>query len=132
MVISSVGFGTKEIAVNGNNVVAVSLAINNSPLDEVQIIAYGVTSQRLATGNVSTVKGEDIAKQPVSNPLAALAGRIPGMFITQSIRVPGGGFFVQIRGRNSISNGNDPFYIIDGVPYTSELLPNLAAKYFAP
>ncbi len=133
LLISSIGYNSQEIKIPETQThLDISMAIATSPLDEVQIIAYGTTSQRLSTGNVSTVKGEDIGKQPVSNPLAALAGRIPGMLITQSTGVPGGGFFVQIRGRNSIGNGNDPFYIIDGVPYTAELLPNLAGNILRP
>ena len=70
------------------------------------------------------MSGADIEKQPVNNPLLALEGRIPGVFVTQSTGFPGSGVVVQIQGQNSITNGNDPFYVIDGVPYTSELLPN--------
>lgn len=50
-------------------------------LDEVQVIAYGTTSQRFTTGNVSTVKAEEIEKQPVNNRLFALQGRVPGLII---------------------------------------------------
>src|SRR5690606_35769057 len=56
---------------------------------------------------------------PVSDPLAALQGRVAGMEIVQNSGVPGSNFTVRIRGTNSISSGNEPLYIIDGVPYTS-------------
>ncbi len=126
LLLSSVGYKAQEIKVSNTSlVINVRLEINESPLDEVQIIAYGTTSQRLGTGNVSTVRSEDIAKQPVSNPLAAMIGRVPGLLITQNSGTPGGGFNIQIRGRNSIQNGNDPFFIVDGVPYASKLLPNM-------
>jgi hypothetical protein len=62
-----------------------------SNLDQIQIIAYGQTTKRLSTGNVSTVKSSDIEKQPVNNPLLALQGRVPGLFITQSTGLPGCG-----------------------------------------
>jgi TonB-linked SusC/RagA family outer membrane protein len=94
-------------------------------LDEVQVIAYGVTSQRLNTGNVSAVNAETISKQPVNNPLLALSGRVPGLQINQVNGFAGSGVSVQIQGQNSITQGNDPFYVIDGVPYFSQLLPNL-------
>lgn len=123
--ITSIGFGKKEVSVNGGKELVVALDITSSVLDEVQYIAYGTTSKRLNTGNVSTVKGEDIRKQPVTNPLAALQGRVPGMLITQNTGVVGGGFSVRIRGRNSITNGNDPLYVIDGIPYISGLLPSM-------
>ncbi len=89
----------------------------------IQIIAYGTNSRRLSTGNVTTVSSKEIEMQPISNPLSALQGRVPGMFITQNTGVPGGSFNIQIRGLNTISNGSDPLYIIDGVPYPSRLLP---------
>src|ERR1044072_696143 len=93
-----------------------------STLDDVQIIAYGETSKRFLVGNISTVKAADIERQPVSNPLLALQGRVPGLFITQANGIPGGGVTVRIQGQNSIGSGNDPFYVIDRVPYTSQLL----------
>ncbi len=74
------------------------------------------------------LKSDDISKQPVSNPLAAMIGRMPGVFITQNTGISGGGFNIEIRGRNSINNGTDPLYIVDGVPYASQLLPNLGAN----
>ncbi len=61
-----------------------------------------------------------IEQQPVSNVLAALEGQVPGLFITQTTGVPGGGFTALIQGQNSISNSNNPFYVIDGVPYDAE------------
>ncbi len=67
------------------------------------------------------MKSEDIRKQPVNNPLLALAGRVPGLFVSQTTGLAGGGVTVQIRGQNSMRNGNDPLYIIDGVPYTARI-----------
>src|SRR5690606_15535391 len=62
----------------------------------------------------------EIAKQPVGNVLAALHGRLPGVYVQQTTGVPGGGFNIQIRGRNSLrEDGNNPLYVIDGVPFTS-------------
>ena len=94
-------------------------------LDQTQVIAYGTTTRRFSTGNVTTVKAADIEKQPVNNPLLALEGRVPGVFITQGSGVPGAGVTVRIQGQNSIANGNDPFYVVDGVPYTAEWFSTL-------
>jgi hypothetical protein len=80
-------------------------------LDEVQIIAYGTNSRRFTTGNIATVKADNIEKQPVKNPLLALKGRVAGMEIIQANGLPGSGVTVRIRGQNSINNGNDPMYI---------------------
>jgi len=123
--ITYLGYQRREVEVNEGEIVRVELAVANSKLDEVQVIAYGNTTERLNVGNVTTVKTAEIEKQPVSNPLLALEGRVPGLFVTQTIGLPGGGVSVRIQGQNSIANGNDPLYVIDGVPYTSQLLPNL-------
>ncbi len=90
-------------------------------LDEAVVIPYGQTTQRLATGDITKVTSKEIERQPVTNVLAALEGRVPGLVITEQTGMPGGGFTVQIRGQNSISGGNDPFYVIDGVPYNSQI-----------
>ncbi len=126
IVISSIGYATREINIGNNDAIgAINLTLSDSKLDEVQIIAYGTTTQRLSTGNISTVKAADIEKSPVNNPLLALQGRVPGVFITQATGLPGSGVTVRVQGQNSITKGNDPFYIIDGVPYSSQLLPSL-------
>lgn len=122
---STVNMEPFEVKVNGQREILAKLKTKTSQLDEVQIIAYGTTTRRLNTGNVSTVKAADIEKQPVSNALLALQGRVPGMQITQASGVPGTGVTVRIRGQNSINNGNDPLYVIDGVPYLSQMLPGL-------
>ncbi|WP_449435447.1 SusC/RagA family TonB-linked outer membrane protein [Pedobacter steynii] len=124
LVITYIGYITREVVVNKEFNLIV-LKQSSSKLDEVQVIAYGTTTQRLSTGNVSTVKAADIEKAPVANPLLAIAGRVPGVFIQQSSGMPGSGVKILIQGQNSIGYGNDPFYVIDGVPYTSQLLPGL-------
>src|SRR6185503_157144 len=107
-----------ELKVKGKTELAISLKSKISALDEMQVVAYGTSTKRFNTGNVSVVKATEIEQQPVSNPLLTMAGRVPGMIVTQETGVPGGSVKVEIRGRNSIANGNDPLYIIDGVPYT--------------
>jgi TonB-linked SusC/RagA family outer membrane protein len=92
-------------------------------LDEAVIIGYGVTTKRFNTGNVSSVKAEDIEKQPVRDPLLALQGRIPGMTITQTTGVPGGQVKVNIRGLNSLNSGTQPLFIIDGIPFDPSVYP---------
>jgi len=87
------------------------------PIDEVQIIAYGSTTKRLNLGDVTTVKSAEIEKQPVSNLILALQGRVPGLQLTAvGSSLPGAGPQVRIRGTNSIAAGNSPLYILDGVP----------------
>jgi TonB-linked SusC/RagA family outer membrane protein len=119
LVFSYLGYQAQEILVGNSKTIYLSLKNVSGQLDQVQIMGYGTTTQRLATGNISVVKAETIANQPVTNPLQALIGRIAGLQITQNVGIPGGGMSVQIRGRNSIAANNAPLYIIDGVQHTS-------------
>lgn len=125
--ISFLGYQRQHYRIEGPENLSVKLFESNNKLDEAQVIAYGSTTQRLSTGNVTSIKAADIDKQPVNNPLLALEGRVPGLFITQTTGLPGSGVKMIIQGQNSIQRGTDPFYVIDGVPYTSELLPNLGS-----
>lgn len=125
--ISFVGRETQTLSVQGKSVFSVTLGQKVGTLDETIVIAYGTTSRRFATGNVASVKSSDIEKQPVNNPLLAIQGRVAGLEITQASGVPGTSVKVRIRGQNSFGNGNEPLYVIDGVPYTSQLLPGLGS-----
>lgn len=123
LIISGVGIETTEVKAEGKTQLDIAVKISVRPLDEVQMIAYGATTKRFNTANVSSVKAVNIEKQPVQNPLLALQGRVPGLFITQTSGVPGSGITVRIQGQNSIRGDNDPLYVIDGVPFISQMLP---------
>src|SRR5678815_3303848 len=85
------------------------------------MIAYGTTTGRLSTSSISKIKGDDIRKQPVENPMLALGGRVPGLQITQVNGMAGGAVSITVRGRNSLDAGSEPLYIIDGVPFAHSL-----------
>jgi hypothetical protein len=113
LVISATNIDRLEIPVRGRaDLATLTARVKESPLDEVQIIAYGKTSKRYQTGNVTTVKAADIAKQPVNNPLLALQGRVPGLFIEQGSGVSGSGVKVRIQGQNSMANGKTRFMLL--------------------
>lgn len=118
LVFSFVGYQTREVTVNDTAPLNIRLQPAAGSIDEVQVIGYSTTTRRNNTGSVSSLTAKDIENQPVSNPLAALQGRLPGVQLTQNNGLPGSGFRVQIRGIGSLSSGTLPFYIVDGVPYT--------------
>ncbi|MFZ6013881.1 MAG: SusC/RagA family TonB-linked outer membrane protein [Bacteroidota bacterium] len=127
LVFSFIGYAAVEITVSGRSVIDVSMTEDVLSLNEVVVNAgYWEVKDQERTGNISRVTSEEIQKQPVNNPLQALQGRMPGVYVQQSTGVPGGGFNIQIRGRNSLRDeGNDPLYIIDGVPFTSTSLTSV-------
>lgn len=130
--ISYVGFELLKTAltvVNHAGTVSARLKASKSILDETVVKGYYSTTNRLNTGAVSTVKAEDIEKQPVTDPLLAIEGRVPGLYISQTSGVPGTYSTVLLRGQNFIFtygqsplNLNSPLYIVDGVPFTSTSL----------
>lgn len=126
LLISMVGYETQTMQVRGRRIIAQMTAVV-SKLDETVVIAYGTTTQRLSVGNVATIKAKDIDKQPINNPLLALQGRIPGVFVNQNTGIAGGGITVRIQGQNSLLNGSDPLYVVDGVPILSQLPGALGA-----
>jgi TonB-linked SusC/RagA family outer membrane protein len=118
LVFSFIGYKSREMAISQQTVFTVVLEDDVTNLNEVVVNAgYWDVKDRELTGNIGQVKAEDIQKSPVSNPIAAIQGRLTGVEVVQQTGVPGGNFKVRIRGTNSIANGNDPLYIIDGVPY---------------
>ncbi len=114
---SHVGYKTVEERVHGREQINVVLESGESMLEEVEINAgYYTVKDRERTGSISRITTEEIEKQPIRNPLEAMIGRMPGVQIEQVTGLPGGGFNIEIRGRNSISSGNRPLYIVNGVP----------------
>jgi TonB-linked SusC/RagA family outer membrane protein len=124
--ISFIGFKPVELKAT-KNLGTIKLEVTYSDLNEVEINkGYYTEKRRLSTGSVGRVTSDEISRQPVSNPLAALYGRIPGLIITQQTGVPGGNFKVEIRGQNSLRRtANIPLYIVDGVPFSSTPMNNV-------
>lgn len=120
---SCVGYEPVEKLIKDHAYITVKLKAQIKDLDETVITGYGKTSKRYNTGSIFKVNSVDIARQPVSDPLASLRGRVPGLLITQSNGLPGSTYKVQLRGQSSIGivpgilPPNDPLFIIDGVPY---------------
>lgn len=124
LVFTYLGYTPQEVAVGSGSILNINMAVDATTLDAVVINAgYYKVSDREKTGSISRVTAAEIENQPVSNPLAAMQGRMAGVNIVQNTGVPGGGFSVRIRGRNSIrADGSEPLYIVDGVPYPSQSL----------
>lgn len=126
LIFSYLGYQNKEVAVNNNLTLEIVLLEDTKALNEVIVNAgYYNVKDKERTGSIATVKAKAIEQQPVANPLAAMQGRMTGVFITQESGNAGGGFRIRVRGTNSIRNeGNEPLYIVNGVPYASQSLGN--------
>jgi TonB-dependent starch-binding outer membrane protein SusC len=126
VLVTAIGYESAERRMHPDSVMVIRLKRKITELDEAIVMAYGTTTRRFNTGNIDKLGFADIEKQPVSNPLAALSGRIPGLLVTQNSGVPGSTINIQIRGRTSLDlelSQNDPLFIIDGVPFESGNVP---------
>lgn len=120
VVATLLGYGdaSREVTVAaGQTTVAnFQLLVKAVQLEGIVAVGYGTQQKRTVTGAVSTVKASQIAEVPTANIVKAIQGRIPGVDITSSGNKPGDGVSIRIRGVRSISAGNDPLYVVDGVP----------------
>ena len=115
LVISSLGFITKEVAVKDEKNLSITLSPTNSELSAVVVVGYGTQKRTDVTGAISTVSGKVVSELPVASVQQALQGRVPGLSVTNN-GSPGTSPLVSIRGISSISYASNPLYVIDGFP----------------
>lgn len=115
---SFVGMQTEEKPVTGA-VMNLKMSVDAVGLDEVVAVGYGVMKKADLTGAVVSLKAEDIAANPTSNPLETLQGRVSGIDITKSGGGAGSGVSVAMRGERSLNASNSPLVLVDGVAYGS-------------
>ncbi|WP_417445289.1 SusC/RagA family TonB-linked outer membrane protein [Joostella sp.] len=130
LVFKYLGFKSIEVVVGSSEKLSIVLEEDVTNLDAVTVNAgYYTVSEKERTGNIASISAVDIEKQPVNNPLGAMQGYMSGVNIIQDTGVPGGGYEIQVRGKNFINGGTEPLYIIDGVPFGSQSLgvPELSA-----
>ncbi|MBP7508473.1 MAG: TonB-dependent receptor [Prolixibacteraceae bacterium] len=114
LVFSFIGYKTKEIAVNNNNVINVVISEDAIGLEEVVAIGYGVQKKKLVTGSTIQVDGESLSKRNSVDALGALQSLAPGVNIVQRSGQPGEGYKINIRGLGT-TGSSDPLVVIDGV-----------------
>lgn len=116
LVVSSVGFTTQEISIDGKTTFDVVLVVNNTSLGEVVVIGYGTARRKDLTGSVATISTRDFNKGQLTSPEQLINGKVAGVQITAPNGAPGAGGRIRVRGTSSLSSSNDPLIIIDGVP----------------
>ncbi|MEK6476285.1 TonB-dependent receptor [Catalinimonas sp. 4WD22] len=120
LVFSSIGYVTQEIQVNGRSTINVELQADVQSLSEVVVIGYGTQEKRDVTGAVSSVSSENFNAGVIASPEQLIQGRAAGVQITQASGEPGAGVNIRIRGTSSVRGGNNPLFVVDGVPLAGE------------
>ncbi len=115
IVVSYIGYKTEKIPVNGQTEIRVVLSEDSEALEEVVVIGYGGTrARRDLTGSVGSVSGAKLAAVPVTSAAVALQGKVAGVQVTTVDGQPGADINIRVRGATSVTQSNDPLYIVDG------------------
>lgn len=121
LVFSFLGFTSREVGVNGQKKINVKLEEDSNNLKEVVVIGYGAQRKEAVTGSVASIKGSEIREVPSANITQSMQGRLPGVQITQTSTKPGAAMQIRIRGTRSLTAGNDPLVVLDGIPFSGTL-----------
>lgn len=126
LLLNYVGFQKQELVVGTQSNLNIKMTPEQNDLNEVVVVGYGTVKKRDLTGSVVSIKGDEIAKVPSANPLESIQGKVPGVDITRSSGAASSGVNINIRGTRSITAGNGPLIIVDGVQYSSiqDINPN--------
>jgi len=114
LVVSFIGMRTKEIKVEDQTVINLSLEEDVFGLAEVVVTGYGTMKKSDLTGALSSVRSKDLEDQPITRVDQALQGRAAGVMVMNNAGSPGGDVSIRIRGANSLIGGNNPLCVVDG------------------
>ena len=120
LVFSAIGYNSQEVTVGARSIIDVTMSVNVAELEEVIVTGYAVQQKKDVTGSVAIVRKEELVALPQGNVANQLQGRVAGVTVTGSGK-PGATSKVRIRGFSSFG-GNDPLYIIDGIPGNIETI----------
>ncbi len=126
LIVSFVGYVSQEVRANNTYISSIVMQPAANSMDEVVVIGYGTQKRKDLTGAVSSVSGKDLAAIPVANAAQALQGKMPGVNVTAQDGRPDASISIRVRGGGSISQSNEPLYIVDGFPVSAinDIPPN--------
>ncbi|MFD0989241.1 SusC/RagA family TonB-linked outer membrane protein [Mariniflexile jejuense] len=121
LVVSFLGYKTKEVTINNQKVINVILDLDTAALDEVVVIGYGTQRKESVTGSVASIKGEEMRDVPSANITQSLQGRVSGVEFAQNSSKPGASMQIRVRGTRSLNASNDPLIVLDGIPFAGSI-----------
>ncbi len=118
LTLTSIGFERKEIEIKNGGLMNLQLSQSTVGLQDVVVVGYGTRRKSQLTGAISSISSKEIGELPITNLQQAIQGRAAGVDVVSSNNKPGAEPKVVIRGRRSFNAGNDPLYVLDGIPLT--------------
>jgi TonB-linked SusC/RagA family outer membrane protein len=116
LVFSFVGYKSQEVKIANQSVLNIQLAVDAKSLEEIVVTGYGNQKKKDFLGSSTSIKAATIQEMPVVSVESAMQGRMTGVQVQQSSGQPGAGISIRVRGVTSIAGGNEPLFVIDGVP----------------
>lgn len=117
LVVSAVGYQTREIAIDGKTNFSITLSRVPPQLNDVVVVGYGTRKKSDLTGAVASISAQNLKDRPIVNFGEAMAGQMAGVQVQQTNGAPGGeGLTIRVRGTGSITQSNSPLYVVDGYP----------------
>jgi len=113
---SFIGYRSQEVEISGRAVINIILAQEVIGLEEIVAIGYGTMKKSDLTGSIASVKTDELLSMAITSIDQGLVGRTSGVLVTQTSGMPGAIASIRIRGTSSLQGGNEPLYVIDGVP----------------
>jgi TonB-linked SusC/RagA family outer membrane protein len=120
LVFSFVGFTTQELEIGNRSTIDVALKTDATELSEVIVTGYGTQEKRDFSGNVAKVGAADLKDMPLPSFDNALQGKAAGVVVNAGSGKLGQGIQIRVRGQSSVSASNEPLYVIDGIPVTTD------------
>jgi iron complex outermembrane receptor protein len=117
--IAYTGYAEQTLAIGSGNVMDIGLK-TSAILNEVVVVGYGSVRKSDATGAVATLSEKDFNKGVLASPEQLIQGRVPGVQVANTSGEPGAAIQIRIRGTSSVVNGNNPLFVVDGVPLSGE------------
>lgn len=121
LIVSNIGYKQQRVAVNGRSVIDIVMEEDTQLIDEVIVVAFGTAKKDAFTGSATVIKSDDISKTQQANVAQSLAGKVAGVQLANASGQPGSSPQIRIRGFGSLNAGNDPLWVVDGMPYSGDL-----------
>ncbi|WP_245586306.1 SusC/RagA family TonB-linked outer membrane protein [Olivibacter sitiensis] len=126
LVFSFLGYKKLSVDITTQDELEVKLSAEAFDLSEVEVVVgYGTQKKRNLTGSVVSVGSEEIEKTTLQDPISILQGRAAGVQVTSNSGAPGGEMTIRVRGNSSLNSGNNPLFVVDGIPIESNSLSSL-------
>ncbi|WP_433902574.1 SusC/RagA family TonB-linked outer membrane protein [Sphingobacterium puteale] len=122
---SFVGYSSQTIKIDSRASYTIALVAVSNLMEETVVVGYGRQKKRNLTGSIVSVGASEIAKTTLQDPISILQGRAAGVQVSSNSGAPGGEMSIRVRGSSSLNSGNNPLFVVDGIPLESNSISSL-------